>query len=318
KSRTVPGPDRIRSEHLRNLPPVLVSTLAPLFTRYLSECKVPTQWKTSKTVLLFKKGDLRDTGNYRPIRLLSVVYKLFARVILNRIDRTLDEKQPCEQAVFRKGLSTMDDIQTATRLIEVSREYKRPLYLTFIDLKKTFDSTEIEAGMEALDSQGVPTQYVKIFRQLYKNFTIKILPFYNDINVNVKRGVTQSDTISPKLFTATLENVMRTLEWDNMEVKIDGQQLNHLRFADDIVLIAPDISQVECMLADFDKACGKIGLRLNLKKTMFIENGLVSFAPFTLNGTNSSECSSYVHLGREINVINDLAPELSRRKRADW
>uniref|UniRef100_A0A0K0DAH2 Reverse transcriptase domain-containing protein n=1 Tax=Angiostrongylus cantonensis TaxID=6313 RepID=A0A0K0DAH2_ANGCA len=72
------------------------------------------------------------------------------------------------------------------------------------------------------------------------------------------------------------------------------------------------------MLADFDKACGKIGLRLNLKKTMFLINELVSFAPFTLNGTNIFECSSYVYLDREINVMNDLALELSRRKRAAW
>uniref|UniRef100_A0A0K0D134 Reverse transcriptase domain-containing protein n=1 Tax=Angiostrongylus cantonensis TaxID=6313 RepID=A0A0K0D134_ANGCA len=72
------------------------------------------------------------------------------------------------------------------------------------------------------------------------------------------------------------------------------------------------------MLADFDKGCGKIGLRLNLTKTMFMKNGLVSCAPFTLNETNISECCSYVFLGGEINVVNDLAPELSRRKRAAW
>ena len=39
KKRTAPGPDRITPEHLKNLPPVLVNTLARLFTRYLSECK---------------------------------------------------------------------------------------------------------------------------------------------------------------------------------------------------------------------------------------------------------------------------------------
>uniref|UniRef100_A0A0K0D4U8 Reverse transcriptase domain-containing protein n=1 Tax=Angiostrongylus cantonensis TaxID=6313 RepID=A0A0K0D4U8_ANGCA len=160
-----------------------------------------------------------------------------------------------------------------------------------------------------------PTQYVKILRELYKNFTTKISPFYNDINVDVKRGVRQGDTILPKLFTATLQNVMRTLEWDNMGVKIDGRQIYHLRFVVDIVLITPDISQAERMLVDFDKACGKIDLRLNLKKTMFMKDGLVSYAPFTLNETNTSECSSYVHLGREINMLNDLAPEFSRRKR---
>ncbi|KAE9412935.1 hypothetical protein Angca_009387, partial [Angiostrongylus cantonensis] len=112
KNRTEPGPNSIKSEHLRNLPPVVVSTLAWLFTRYLFECKVPTQWTTSKTALVFKKGDLHDIGNYRPICLLSVGYKLFTRVILNEIDRTLDEGQPYEQAGFRKGFSTMDHIHT--------------------------------------------------------------------------------------------------------------------------------------------------------------------------------------------------------------
>ncbi|KAE9412558.1 hypothetical protein Angca_009428, partial [Angiostrongylus cantonensis] len=108
--------------------------------------------------------------------------------------------------------STMDHIHTITRLIEASREYKRLLCLTFIDLQKAFVSIEIEAVMEALESQGIPTQYIENLRELQKNFTTNISPFYNDINVDVKRGVRQGDTISPKLFTATLQNVMRTLE----------------------------------------------------------------------------------------------------------
>ncbi|VDL77958.1 unnamed protein product [Nippostrongylus brasiliensis] len=51
---------------------------------------------------------------------------------------------------------------------------------------------------------------------------------------------------------------------------------------------------------------------------MFMRNGYVSDAPFSLNGTNISECSSYVYLGREVTMTNDLSPELGRRKRAAW
>ncbi|KAK6761581.1 hypothetical protein RB195_022593 [Necator americanus] len=166
-----------------------------------------------------------------------------------------------------------------------------PLCLTFIDLKKAFDSVETEAIVEALDNQGVPTQYIK-------------------------RGLRQGDTISPKIFTATLENAVRKLEWGDMGVKVDGRQLHHLRFADDIVLITPSISQAERMLTEFDETCGCIGLQLNLQKTMFMRNGWVSDAPFTLNGTNISECTSYVYLGRELNMMNDLTSELGRRRRA--
>ncbi|KAK6744293.1 hypothetical protein RB195_011163 [Necator americanus] len=111
---------------------------------------------------------------------------------------------------------------------------------------------------------------------------------------------------------------MRKLEWDDMGVKVDGRQLHHLRFADDIVLITPSMSQAERMLTEFDETCGRIGLQLNLQKTMFMRNGWVSDAPFTLNGTNISECTSYVYLGRELNMMNDLTPELGRRRRAAW
>ncbi|EYC26953.1 hypothetical protein Y032_0009g446 [Ancylostoma ceylanicum] len=107
---------------------------------------------------------------------------------------------------------------------------------------------------------------------------------------------------------------MRSLEWDNMRVRVDGRLLHHLRFTDDIVLITPNISEAERMLADFDDACGTIGLQLNLMKTMFMRNRWVLDAPFSLNGTTISECSSYVYPDREVKM-NDLAPEDDERPR---
>ncbi|KAK6764993.1 hypothetical protein RB195_025071 [Necator americanus] len=111
---------------------------------------------------------------------------------------------------------------------------------------------------------------------------------------------------------------MRKLEWDDMGVKVDSRQVHHLRFADDIVLITPSISQVERMLNEFDETCGCICLQLNLDKTMFMRNGWVTNAPFTLNGTDISECTSYVYLGRELNMMDNLTPELGWRRRAAW
>ncbi|VDM56327.1 unnamed protein product [Angiostrongylus costaricensis] len=96
----------------------------------------------------------------------------------------------------------------------------------------------------------------------------------NSLHIELGKG----DTISPKLFTATLQNVMRTLKWDKMGVKIGDRQFRHLRFADDIVIITLNIRQSERMLADFDNAYGKIGLRQNFTKTMFMRNGFLSYA----------------------------------------
>ncbi|KAK6744537.1 hypothetical protein RB195_011327 [Necator americanus] len=122
--RTAPGPDRIRPEHLKSLPPVLINTLARLFTRYLSECKVPKQWKTSKTVLLYKKGDPHDIGNYRPICLLFVIYKLFTRVILNRIEKSWMKDSHASKQGFEKDsarLTTFTLFRNSSRYHESTR-----------------------------------------------------------------------------------------------------------------------------------------------------------------------------------------------------
>nr|CDJ82533.1 RNA-directed DNA polymerase (reverse transcriptase) domain containing protein [Haemonchus contortus] len=207
-----PGPDKIKPEHLKSLPPVIVRTLARLFTRYLSECKVPTSWKTSETVLLYKKGDPDDIGNYRPICLLSVIYKLFTRVILNRIGRILDEGQSASKQAFGEG-SAQSIISTLLHDSLKYRESTKCRYvLTFIDLKKASGTVETEAVVEALGNQRVPTQYIRMLRELYDNFMTRISPFYKEVIINVKRGVRQGDTISPKLFSAALENIMRNLE----------------------------------------------------------------------------------------------------------
>ncbi|EYC23341.1 hypothetical protein Y032_0015g2602 [Ancylostoma ceylanicum] len=67
------------------------------------------------------------------------------------------------------------------------------------------------------------------------------------------------------------------------------------RFLEDIALVTPNISQAESVLADFDDAYGKIGLKMNPTKTMFMRSGWVPDAPFSRNGTTISECSSCVY-----------------------
>ncbi|KAK6750334.1 hypothetical protein RB195_002356 [Necator americanus] len=107
---------------------------------------------------------------------------------------------------------------------------------------------------------------------------------------------------------------MRKLEWDYMGVKVDGRQLHHLRFADDIVLITPSISQTERMLTEFDETCGCIGLQLNLQKMMFMSN------EFPIHAQLNEHISVHqLRLYVSENEHNERPdPELGRRRRAAW
>ncbi|KAK6737034.1 hypothetical protein RB195_019620 [Necator americanus] len=168
KPGTAPGPDFISADFLRAGGHPLHVILAAHMTSYLQKERIPDQWKTSRTVLIHKKGDREDLRNYRPICLLSVLYKVFTKIILTRISRTLDEAQPQKQAGFRQGFSCLDHIQTVSRVIEVCREYRLPLVLTFVDYEKAFDSVETNAILSALVDQGVDASYVRTLSQLLR------------------------------------------------------------------------------------------------------------------------------------------------------
>ncbi|KAK6755335.1 hypothetical protein RB195_013983 [Necator americanus] len=173
--------------------------------------RIPDQWKTSRTVLIHKKGDREDLRNYPPICLLSMLYKVFTKIILTRISRTLDEAQPQEQAGFRKGFSCLDHIQTVSRVIEVCREYRLPLVLTFVDYEKAFDSVETNAMLSALVDQDVDASYVRALANCYDRCTTRIQLFHRPLTILIGKGVRQGDTISPKLFTAALQWIMKSL-----------------------------------------------------------------------------------------------------------
>ncbi|PZC83241.1 hypothetical protein B5X24_HaOG208332 [Helicoverpa armigera] len=96
----------------------LLGELQKLFNAVLFERRTPEAWSRSVVVLFFKKGDKTLLKNYRLISLLSHVYKLFSRVIMNRLARILDEFQPPAQARFRSGYGTIYHIHTVRQIIQ--------------------------------------------------------------------------------------------------------------------------------------------------------------------------------------------------------
>lgn len=199
------GLDHIQIEDIKNGGPVLHKALAQSFTWYIRESKIPKPWKTSKTILLFKKGVKEDIKSFRPICLLSHVYKLMTRVILNRIRNTLEENIGREQAGFRRGFSTIDHIHTINQLTEKCVEYQKPLGLLFIDFKKAFDSVEHNAVLKSLLDLGVEPTYIRIIQEINKDTTTQITLFNDPITINIGKGVRQGDVISPILFTSALK-----------------------------------------------------------------------------------------------------------------
>ncbi|RVE40675.1 hypothetical protein evm_014675 [Chilo suppressalis] len=150
KNNKAAGDDGITTELLRAGGTPVLKVLQKLFNSVIHQGKTPKAWSRSEVILFFKKGDKTLLKNYRPISLLSHIYKLFSRVITNRLARRLDDFQPPEQAGFRKGFRTIDHIHTLRQIIQKTEEYNRPLCLAFVDYEKAFDSIETWAVLQSL------------------------------------------------------------------------------------------------------------------------------------------------------------------------
>ena len=110
-SSKVSGTDCILMVVLKNCEPELSYILAELFNICLKEFCFPDCWKVSSVVPVFKNVGERSTAkNYRPVSLLSVVSKVFEKLVNNRI---VDHLEKCGlfsdfQYGFRSSQSTAD------------------------------------------------------------------------------------------------------------------------------------------------------------------------------------------------------------------
>ncbi|KAI8519266.1 hypothetical protein Bbelb_025230 [Branchiostoma belcheri] len=135
-----PGEDNIPAEVIKCGKPVLLKPLHDLLCLCWKEGKVPHSMRNSKIITLYKnKGDRSDCNSYRGISLLSIVGKVFAKVVLSRLQVLANRVYPESQCGFRAERSTTDMIFSVRQLQEKCREQQKPLYIAFINLTKAFD-----------------------------------------------------------------------------------------------------------------------------------------------------------------------------------
>ena len=107
---------------------------------------IPDDWRKGIILPLYKgKGSRHDCSNCRGITRLSVPGKTFARILLSRIKDKLHQKRRIQQSGFTPGRSTMDRIATLSVLHQTRREFSRPLWVAYVDLKAAFDSVDRNA-----------------------------------------------------------------------------------------------------------------------------------------------------------------------------
>ena len=78
------------------------------------------------------------------------------------------------------------------------------------------------------------------------------------------------------------------LEETQAGIKIAGRNINHLRYADDITLMAESEEELKCHLMKVKEESEKIGLKLNIQKTEIMASG--SITSWQIDGETITDC----------------------------
>jgi hypothetical protein len=173
------GLDGVGYLHLKFGGDPMIKFLSLIFGDCVAERKVPQTWKSSRTVLLYKKGSEMEMKNGRPISITCCVYRLFTAMITKWIQ---DQHSSNRLQIFsrsQKGFvqaqaGCMEHAVLTREMISHATLHHRNLYMVQIDFSNAFGSVPHELILYNMYSTGLPFATVELVRDIYTDNRSKI------------------------------------------------------------------------------------------------------------------------------------------------
>jgi len=135
--------------------------------------------------------------------------------------------------------------------------------------------------------------------------------------VQVKSGLRQGDALSPILFNLVLERVIREINVNNQDFKLQDSSIELLAYADDVVLLGESQKSTKNILLKLEKAVAKVGLHCNEGKTAYMCVDRRQLRPLTntlnIGRYNFNKVQQFKHLGTIVTENNDIAKEVAAK-----
>ena len=230
----------------------------------------PPSWLGGLIRFLFKKGDLLQIANYRPVCLQDTAYKILSAILTDRLYRLAERHRllDASQEGFRRLHSTQRQVQSLHWAFESAAEHKKRLYCCYLDFSNAFNSVDHEALWRWLRRLNIPD--IDLLQALYNQANYEAdLPYGRSARIVLSRGKKQGDKLSPLLFNLLFNALLLALKATGIGHRtVTGLRAPARGFADDLTLITEseeDMSRLLRVVADF---CGWSGMRINRLKSV--------------------------------------------------
>jgi hypothetical protein len=273
-----PGPDGINIGFLKDFWDLLKLDFLNFFSEFYHH-GVLTKGLNSTFIALIPKVDCpQRVADFRPIALVSSVYKVLSKVLANRLRRVVGGVVSQTQSAFIKGRQILDGILIANEIVDDAKRDKKELLMFKIDFEKAYDSVEWDYLDEVLCKMNFPCKWRVWMKECVSTATASVLVNGSPTDeFRFERGLRQVDLLSPFLFLLAAEglNVMMSAMVSNNLFTTYGLgpqnevQVSYLQFADDTLLVGAknwaNVRALKAVLVLFESVSG---LKVNFHKSM--------------------------------------------------
>jgi Reverse transcriptase (RNA-dependent DNA polymerase) len=220
-----PGPDGITPLILKKLVSVLSAPLTLVFNLSLASGVFPSIWKESYVVPLFKSGDKRDISCYRGISILSVIPKMFEKLICDVITPIIRPMISECQHGFVSGRSTVTSLVQFSNYVINEMEDGLQVDSVYTDFSKAFDRVNHGLLLVNLKKKFRPPMLCWMSSYLFGRTQCVKLDDYLSGTIYCHSGVPQGSHLGPLFFILDINDVLEIFE-----------HVNVLAYADDLKL----------------------------------------------------------------------------------
>ena len=191
----------IPTKVLRLLAKEICTPLTDCINSAILNGKFPSELKMADVIPIFKKGDLFEKANYRPISLLPSLSKVYEKLIYQQLNAFFENKLSPLLCGFRSRYSTQHALLNLINKWHSCLDNSGVVGTILMDLSKAFDCLPHELVLAKLHAYGVDIKSLKLLQDYLSNRTQRVkLDSTFGSWLKILLGVPQDSILGPLLF----------------------------------------------------------------------------------------------------------------------